>query len=189
MRPLALATAATLAVASGVAITSKDPRPARPEPKIAATASSAAALRDEVRASRDMQRRALTKARIRAAQRARERARVRARALAHKQAAAAAREAAQAAAAPTSYGFPAVWLRVAQCESGLRWTLNAEYDGALQFSPATWLAYHGDRFAPYAYLASPAEQVEVAQEVLAADGPGQWPVCGPEAGLTKENGA
>jgi hypothetical protein len=188
VRPLALATATTLAVASGAAIAAKDPRPAVPHltPAIAAANSVPRAdLRNEARASRSViARRALTRGRILAAQRA--------RALARKQAAAAARERAAAAPAVTTasaYGFPAVWLRVAQCESGLRWTLNAEYDGGLQFAPSTWLAYHGGRFAPYAYEASPAEQVEVAQEVLATSGPGQWPICGPEAGLTRENGA
>ena len=33
-----------------------------------------------------------------------------------------------------------------------------------------------------------AEQVEAARRLLALQGPGAWPVCSVEAGLTMENG-
>jgi hypothetical protein len=142
------------------------------------------ALRDDpMRATRDAYRRALTKATHEAAQRAHRRALAQAR----KRAAQQARERAVVALA-SSGGYPAVWDRVASCESGGRWGIDAEYDGGLQFAPTTWTNNGGGQYAPYAYLATPAEQVEIAQVVLAASGPGQWPVCSRVAGLTRENG-
>src|SRR6478735_6357521 len=46
----------------------------------------------------------------------------------------------------------------------------------------------GRAYAPRADLASKAEQIAVAQKVLAAQGPGAWPVCSRRAGLTRANG-
>ena len=37
--------------------------------------------------------------------------------------------------------------------------------------------------------ATPAQQVEIAQEVLEGQGPGAWPVCSVKAGLTATHGA
>lgn len=83
-----------------------------------------------------------------------------------------------------------VWDRVANCESSQRWHIHTGngYYGGLQFSPSTWAAYHGHKYAAQASGATRAEQIEVARRVLAAQGPDAWPVCGPNAGLSRSNG-
>ncbi|BEK98408.1 transglycosylase family protein [Nocardia seriolae] len=79
---------------------------------------------------------------------------------------------ATASAAPTHD-----WDGVAQCESGGNWGINTGngYYGGLQFSQGTWAANGG---AGLASNASKAEQVRVAENVLATQGAGAWPVCG-----------
>lgn len=76
------------------------------------------------------------------------------------------------------------WDRVAQCESGGRWNTNTGngYHGGLQFSPSTWRGFGGTEFAPSAHQASRAEQIAVAERVLAKQGWGAWPVCSRKAG-------
>ncbi|WP_433683182.1 transglycosylase family protein [Nocardia sp. CA-119907] len=77
-----------------------------------------------------------------------------------------------AAAAPTHN-----WDGVAQCESGGNWGINTGngYYGGLQFSQSTWAANGG---AGSANHASKEEQIRVAENVLATQGAGAWPVCG-----------
>jgi LysM repeat protein len=72
------------------------------------------------------------------------------------------------------------WTGVAQCESGGNWGINTGngYYGGLQFSQATWAAYGGAALAPRADLASPVQQVEIAEKVLSGQGVGAWPTCG-----------
>ena len=72
------------------------------------------------------------------------------------------------------------WDAVALCESGGNWGINTGngYYGGLQFSPSTWLAFGGGAYAPRADLATKAQQIAVAEEVLAVQGPGAWPTCG-----------
>ena len=90
-----------------------------------------------------------------------------------------------AAAAQASSPAPASpggvnWSAIAACESGGNWaasTGNGFY-GGLQFAEQTWLANGGGRYASSANLATPAQQVAVAQNVLASQGIGAWPVCG-----------
>ena len=91
----------------------------------------------------------------------------------------------------TAGSYPSVWDAVAACESGGDWDINTGngYYGGLQFSYNTWLAYGGDQYAPTADQATTAQQVEIAQKVLEGQGPGAWPVCSQEAGLTTTNGA
>lgn len=81
-----------------------------------------------------------------------------------------------------------VWDKVAECESGGDWHINTGngYYGGLQFSEQTWKAFGGEGMP---HKASKAEQIDVAQKTLKKQGPGAWPVCGEEAGLTKANGA
>ena len=72
------------------------------------------------------------------------------------------------------------WSAIAACESGGNWaasTGNGFY-GGLQFTEQTWLGYGGGRYASSANLATPAQQIAVAQRVLAGQGIGAWPVCG-----------
>ena len=85
---------------------------------------------------------------------------------------------------PSSYSYNgsgrADWDAVAACESGQRWNLNTGngYWGGLQFAPNTWFAYGGgpyDGSGPFPY--SREQQIVVAERVLAAQGPGAWPVC------------
>ena len=90
----------------------------------------------------------------------------------------------QAAAASSysssSYGGGADWDAIAACESGGRWDLNTGngYFGGLQFARNTWYAYGGGSFdesGPFPF--SRAEQIAVAERVLAGQGPGAWPNC------------
>ncbi|MEU5363459.1 transglycosylase family protein [Streptomyces sp. NPDC005925] len=72
------------------------------------------------------------------------------------------------------------WDAVAQCESGGDWSINTGngYYGGLQFSASTWAGYGGTQYASSADQASKAQQIEIAEKVLAAQGKGAWPVCG-----------
>jgi LysM repeat protein len=72
------------------------------------------------------------------------------------------------------------WTGVAQCESSGNWHINTGngYYGGLQFSQSTWAGYGGTAFAPRADLATPAQQVQIAEKVLSGQGVGAWPVCG-----------
>ena len=88
--------------------------------------------------------------------------------------------AAQAAApAPASSGG-ANWSAIAACESGGNWSANTGngFYGGLQFTEQTWLAYGGGQYASSASQATEAQQIAVAQRVLAGQGIGAWPVCG-----------
>ncbi|PQM50328.1 transglycosylase family protein [Mycolicibacter virginiensis] len=72
------------------------------------------------------------------------------------------------------------WDHVARCESGNNWGINTGngYQGGLQFSPSTWSAHGGGKYAPSAHLASREQQIAIAEHVLATQGRGAWPVCG-----------
>ncbi|RPA62394.1 transglycosylase [Gordonia oryzae] len=69
------------------------------------------------------------------------------------------------------------WDAVAQCESGGNWGISTGngYYGGLQFTQSTWEANGGTGNPAYA---SREEQIRVAENVLATQGPGAWPVCG-----------
>jgi murein DD-endopeptidase MepM/ murein hydrolase activator NlpD len=79
-----------------------------------------------------------------------------------------------------------VWDKVAKCESTNNWSINTGngYYGGLQFTQSTWEAYGGLKYAARADLATKAEQIAVAEKVLAGQGAGAWPVCSVKAGLT-----
>ncbi|AUY48155.1 transglycosylase family protein [Streptomyces sp. CB01881] len=79
------------------------------------------------------------------------------------------------------------WDAVAQCESGGNWSISTGngFYGGLQFTPSTWAAYGGTAYASQASQATKAQQISVAEKVLASQGPGAWPVCSVKAGLTK----
>ncbi|MEU4033128.1 transglycosylase family protein [Streptomyces collinus] len=83
------------------------------------------------------------------------------------------------------------WDKVAQCESGGNWSINTGngYYGGLQFSASTWAAYGGTAYAAQANQASKAQQIAVAEKVLAAQGKGAWPVCGTGLSGTPYSGA
>jgi Transglycosylase-like domain/LysM domain len=93
--------------------------------------------------------------------------------------------AAPAAASTGTWSAPAPsggvnWSAIAACESGGNWSTNTGngFYGGLQFTEGTWLANGGGQYAPSANLASPPEQIAVAERVLASQGIGAWPVCG-----------
>ncbi len=76
------------------------------------------------------------------------------------------------------------WTAIANCESSGDWAANTGngFYGGLQFTQSTWDAYGGDQYAASANLASEADQITVAEAVLAGQGIGAWPVCGAYAG-------
>ena len=90
---------------------------------------------------------------------------------------AAARTAAVATGGSPRAGF---WNNVARCESGNNWSINTGngYYGGLQFTQQTWAGNGGLAYAPRADLATPAQQMAVADRVFNIVGAGAWPVCG-----------
>ncbi|GLW59232.1 transglycosylase family protein [Kitasatospora phosalacinea] len=85
----------------------------------------------------------------------------------------------------------ATWDKVAQCESSGNWSINTGngFYGGLQFTSSTWAAFGGTAYASRADLATKDQQIAVAEKVLAVQGPGAWPVCSVQAGLTKGGAA
>ncbi|MFJ4190316.1 transglycosylase family protein [Kitasatospora sp. NPDC089509] len=83
------------------------------------------------------------------------------------------------------------WDKVAQCESTGNWSINTGngFYGGLQFTSSTWAAFGGTAYAPQANQATKDQQIAVAEKVLASQGPGAWPVCSVQAGLTKGGAA
>ncbi|MEO3975441.1 transglycosylase family protein [Streptomyces sp. CAU 1734] len=81
-------------------------------------------------------------------------------------------------------GWP--WNCVAECESGGDWRANTGngYYGGLQFWQPTWEGHGGLAFAARADLATRAEQITVAEEVLRTQGWGAWPTCSKRYGLS-----
>ncbi|GLW73622.1 hypothetical protein Kpho02_59210 [Kitasatospora phosalacinea] len=85
----------------------------------------------------------------------------------------------------------ATWDKVAQCESSGNWSINTGngFYGGLQFTSSTWAEFGGTAYAPRADLATKDQQIAIAEKVLASQGPGAWPVCSVQAGLTKGGAA
>lgn len=72
------------------------------------------------------------------------------------------------------------WDQLAQCESGGNWaypTVAGGFSGGIMFHEGTWNANGGQDYAPYAYMATREQQIEIAQKVLASSGWGAWPGC------------
>jgi len=82
------------------------------------------------------------------------------------------------------------WDRVAMCESSGDRDINPHnpFYGRLQFTYDSWKGFGGQQYATTADQATKAQQIDIAQEVLKVQGPGAWPVCSKEAGLTVSNG-
>ncbi|GAA2055836.1 resuscitation-promoting factor protein RpfA [Streptomyces cheonanensis] len=78
------------------------------------------------------------------------------------------------------------WDAVAQCESGGDWSINTGngYYGGLQFSSSSWAAAGGTQYAAQANQATKDQQIATAEVLLSMQGPGAWPVCGAQAGLS-----
>ncbi|MFG2332814.1 transglycosylase family protein [Streptomyces sp. NPDC048604] len=80
----------------------------------------------------------------------------------------------------------ATWDKVAQCESSGIWSYyraGHPYYGGLQFLKSTWDAFGGRQYAEYPHQATKEQQIRIAEKVLATQGQGAWPHCGPAAGL------
>ncbi|MEW5810885.1 MAG: transglycosylase family protein [Actinomycetota bacterium] len=72
------------------------------------------------------------------------------------------------------------WEAIAQRESSGNWQAPSDnsggpYRGGLQILDSTWQQFGGTAYAPTADKATKAQQVAVAEKILAAQGPGAWP--------------
>jgi len=76
------------------------------------------------------------------------------------------------------------WSAIANCESSGNWSIDTGngFYGGLQITKSTWDAYGGDQYAAYPNQASESDQIAVAENILAGQGIGAWPVCGANAG-------
>lgn len=85
------------------------------------------------------------------------------------------------------------WERIAACESGdmhtpgsARWNLSygdATSTGGLQIQTPTWNDYGGQQYAPTAGQATRAQQIAVAEKILAGQGAGAWVCNNPGHGI------
>jgi len=78
-----------------------------------------------------------------------------------------------------------VWEKLAACESTSNWRANTGngYYGGLQADMTFWRRHGGMAFAPRPDLASPAQQIAVAERGLAVQGWAAWPACSRRLGL------
>lgn len=77
-------------------------------------------------------------------------------------------------------GYSADWDAIAACEGGGNWAgvFGDPYYFVLQFAASTWLAYGGTQAELDAGVApSRSRLIQVAENVLAGQGPGAWPNC------------
>lgn len=91
---------------------------------------------------------------------------------------------AAASIAPVSsmvHAAPVDWGAIAQCESGGNWSANTGNGayGGLQIKESTWLANGG---VGNPATAPPQEQIRVANNVMATEGPKAWPKCAASTG-------
>lgn len=81
---------------------------------------------------------------------------------------------------------PSVWDDLAACESSGDWHINSgnSFYGGLQFWQPTWVRFGGLKYARRADLATPEQQIAVAEAVLRAQGWRAWPACSKRLGLS-----
>ncbi|MFJ9179531.1 transglycosylase family protein [Streptomyces sp. NPDC102360] len=93
------------------------------------------------------------------------------------------------AASGASAATTQAWDKLAECESGGQWSLDAGngYYGGLQFTQERWEQYGGLDYAPRADQASRSQQIAVAEKVLDDKGVSAWPMCSLTADLTKDD--
>ena len=71
--------------------------------------------------------------------------------------------------------LPAKWVRVARCETGVRWDWNSgAYQGAFGFAVSSWDAFRLPGYPSEAYLATPRQQYEVALLIWRRYGLSGW---------------
>lgn len=82
------------------------------------------------------------------------------------------------------------WDKVAMCETGGLWNADTHngFFGGLAITEDTWRQYGGLVYAPLPDLASRAQQISVAEKILADLGPDAWPGCEPSPGAAKHTG-
>ncbi|MFC8953620.1 peptidoglycan DD-metalloendopeptidase family protein [Streptomyces sp. NPDC057101] len=83
------------------------------------------------------------------------------------------------AAVPASAASASAWDKIAECESSGRWDLpygDADSTGGLQIQKRTWDDFNGPSLtgAAYPYQATKAQQIQVAELILAQQGPQAW---------------
>ena len=90
-----------------------------------------------------------------------------------------------AATATPSAAATSAWDKLAGCESGGNWRINTGngYYGGLQFADGTWDGNGGGKYASRADLASRAEQIVVAAQIVDGGGWVAWPACSSRLGL------
>lgn len=81
---------------------------------------------------------------------------------------------------------PSIWDDLAMCESSGNWHIDTGngYYGGLQFWQPTWELFGGLTYAPRADLATPEQQIDIAETVLRVQGWDAWPVCSRQFGLS-----
>lgn len=80
------------------------------------------------------------------------------------------------------------WDCIAKYESGSVWNLpygDADSTGGLQIQDRTWADFGGLSIAPHAYQATKAQQIAVAEKILASQGQGAWTTNGRCGGLSR----
>jgi LysM repeat protein len=84
--------------------------------------------------------------------------------------------------AVTSTTSSSVWDSLAMCESSGNWSIDTGngFYGGLQFTLQSWQAVGG---TGYPNDASPAEQIAMAEKLLAIQGWEAWPACSLQLGL------
>ncbi|MEV7471978.1 transglycosylase family protein [Streptomyces kronopolitis] len=72
-----------------------------------------------------------------------------------------------------------VWDRLARCESGGNWRIETGngFSGGLQIAHSTWRSLDGGAYASRAARATRAQQIKVAERVVARQGWSAWPAC------------
>ncbi|MFI0903242.1 transglycosylase family protein [Streptomyces sioyaensis] len=90
-----------------------------------------------------------------------------------------------ASGAPAEAGGGGAWDRLAGCESGGNWRIDTGngFSGGLQLAHSTWHSFGGGAYASRAGRATRAQQIQVAERVLARQGWGAWPACSASLGL------
>ncbi|WP_185908632.1 peptidoglycan DD-metalloendopeptidase family protein, partial [Streptomyces sp. WAC02707] len=80
---------------------------------------------------------------------------------------------------PASAASASAWDKIAECESSGRWDLSygdADSTGGLQIQKRTWDDFDGPALtgAAFPYQATKAQQIQVAELILAQQGPQAW---------------
>ncbi|MFG1807276.1 transglycosylase family protein [Streptomyces sp. NPDC049040] len=79
-----------------------------------------------------------------------------------------------------------IWDDLAMCESSGDWHIDTgnSFYGGLQFWQPTWELFGGLKYARRADLATPEQQIAIAERVLRVQGWSAWPVCSKRLGLS-----